>query len=84
MSQHLLNDCYFQWLDTIVLKWLTRIYNQGSLKIEYNKERTREVLKDFRIKLEYYLYETYAHIIIDQFFNIIIGNYSIIQNIFQK
>lgn len=61
-----------QWLDSVVLNWLTRIYNQGSLKIEAQNARVKDVLKEFRIKLEYYLYETYAHIIIDQFFTVII------------
>lgn len=63
----------FQWLDTVVLNWLTRIYNQGSLKIDAQNARVKDVLKEFRVKLEYYLYETYAHIIIDQFFTVIIG-----------
>lgn len=58
----------------MVLNWLTRIYNQGSLKIEAHNARVKDVLKEFRVKLEYYLYETYAHIIIDQFFTVIIGN----------
>lgn len=58
----------------MVLNWLTRIYNQGSLKIEAHNVRVKDVLKEFRVKLEYYLYETYAHIIIDQFFTVIIGN----------
>lgn len=62
-------------MDTIVLNWLTRIYNQGSLKIEPQNSKINDVLKEFRVKLEYYLYETYAHIIIDQFFNIIIGEF---------
>lgn len=57
----------------MVLNWLTRIYNQGSLKIEAHNARVKDVLKEFRVKLEYYLYETYAHIIIDQFFTVIIG-----------
>lgn len=57
----------------MVINWLTRIYNQGSLKIEAHNARVRDVLKEFRVKLEYYLYETYAHIIIDQFFTVIIG-----------
>lgn len=57
----------------MVINWLTRIYNQGSLKIEAHNARVRDVLKEFRVKLVYYLYETYAHIIIDQFFTVIIG-----------
>lgn len=64
-----------QWLDTIVLNWLTRIYNQGSLRVDPQNSRIRKVLKEFRIKLEYFLYDTYAHIIIEQFFNIIIGEF---------
>lgn len=55
------------------MNWLTRIYNQGSLKIDSQNEPTKSILNEFRVKLEYYLYETYAHIIVDQFFNIIIG-----------
>lgn len=68
-----MNLCSRQWLDTVVLNWLTRIYNQGSLKIDAHNARVKDVLKEFRVKLEYYLYETYAHIIIDQFFTVIIG-----------
>lgn len=68
-------DDLLQWLDGIVLNWLTRIYNQGSLKIDAHNLKIRKVLKEFRIKLEYYLYDTYAHIIIEQFFNIIIGEF---------
>lgn len=68
-------DNLLQWLDTIVLNWLTRIYNQGSLKIDPHNFKIRKVLREFRIKLEYYLYDTYAHIIIEQFFNIIIGEF---------
>lgn len=67
-----------QWLDTVVLNWLTRIYNQGSLKIDAQNARVRDVLKEFRVKLEYYLYETYAHIIIDQFFTVIIGKWVVL------
>lgn len=54
-----------------MLNWLTRIYNKGSLKIP--DINTIEFIEDFKIKLSYYLYETYANIIIEQFFNIIIG-----------
>lgn len=64
---------HFQWLDTIVLNWLTRIYNQGSSRLDQSRPKAYDVLKDFRVKLEYYLYQTYADNIIEQFFNIIIG-----------
>lgn len=62
-----------QWLNTIVLNWLTRIFNQGSLKIDADNSKILKVVHDFRIKLEYFLFDTYAHIIIEQFFDIIIG-----------
>lgn len=64
------------------MNWLTRIYNQGSLKIEVHNARVKDVLKEFRVKLEYYLYETYAHIIIDQFFTVIIGTEYILKTTF--
>lgn len=64
---------FFQWLDSIVLSWLTRIFNQGSLKISANDSQITTTIADFKVKLGYYLFETYANIIIDQFFNIIIG-----------
>lgn len=54
------------------MNWLTRIFNQGSLKIDECQVNTLAILKDFRVKLEYYLYETYANIIIEQLFDIII------------
>lgn len=66
-----------------MINWLTRIYNQGSLKIEAHNARVRDVLKEFRVKLEYYLYETYAHIIIDQFFTVIIGIYLLLWHLFR-
>lgn len=64
-----------QWLNTIVLNWLTRIFNQGSLKIDAENSKILKVLHDFRIKLEYFLFDTYAHIVIEQFFDIIIGEH---------
>ncbi|CAD7078540.1 unnamed protein product [Hermetia illucens] len=61
-----------KWLDTIVINWLTRIFNRGSSKISEGDGYTHNVIENFRIKLSYFLYETYAKLIIDQFFNIII------------
>lgn len=62
-----------KWLKTIVLNWLTRIYNHGSLEISKTDKKTQDGVQVFQVKLTYFLYETYAKTIIEQFFNIIIG-----------
>lgn len=59
------------WLEQNALNWLTHIYNMGSLHI--TAAETQKIVNGFKVKLSYYLYETYANTIIDQFFNIIIG-----------
>ncbi|KAG5679053.1 hypothetical protein PVAND_008650 [Polypedilum vanderplanki] len=69
-TQHLKN--LEKWLDTIVLEWLTRIYNNGSSKLDPTNTKIRESINCFQMKLKYFLYEKYANSIIDQFFNIII------------
>ncbi|XP_055920169.1 anaphase-promoting complex subunit 2 [Eupeodes corollae] len=61
-----------KWLEGIVLNWLTRIFNRGHLKIDAEDTKIQEVIQDFKVKLTYFLYETYANIIIEQFFSIII------------
>lgn len=64
---------FLQWLDTIVLNWLTRIFNQGTLKVSSNDGHITTIIADFKVKLGYYMIETYANTIIEQFFNIIVG-----------
>lgn len=65
-----------KWLDAVVFNWLTRIYNQMTVQsvdsADSANDRMSKVLREFRVKLEYYLYDTYAHIIIDQFFTVIV------------
>lgn len=61
-----------QWLNSVVLNWLTRIYNRGSLSVTETDEKITLAVKNFQIKLNFYLYEVYANTIIDQFFNIIV------------
>lgn len=64
-----------RWLDTIVLNWLSQIYDQST-----NKQAPK-LVDNFRVKLSSFMYEKYASTIIDQFFNIIIGmNLIIIQS----
>lgn len=60
------------WLESIVLEWLTRIYNGGSSKIEQSNTKMFDSMNYFKMKLNYFLIEKYANNIIDQFFNIII------------
>lgn len=60
------------WLDTIVVEWLTRIYNNGSSKLDPGNAKMCDSISCFKMKLKYYLFEKYANTIIDQFFNIII------------
>lgn len=57
-----------RWLDTIVLSWLKRIYEESG-------ERADHLVAHFKVKLSSYLYEKYASTIIEQFFNIIIGEW---------
>lgn len=66
-----------KWLDAVVFNWLKRIYHQcDAQSADSAEDRMSKVLREFRVKLEYYLYDTYAHIIIDQFFTVIVGNTS--------
>ncbi|XP_001845662.2 anaphase-promoting complex subunit 2 [Culex quinquefasciatus] len=61
-----------RWLNTVVLQWLTRIYNRGSLTIAPGNVKIEEAIGNFQTKLSFYLYENYANAIIEQFFGIII------------
>jgi len=61
------NSIYLQWLETVVMGWLHRVYGDFSddedvLELEVSKK-----------KLLHFLYETYTKTRVDEFFNIIIG-----------
>ncbi|XP_074113852.1 anaphase promoting complex subunit morula [Cotesia typhae] len=60
------------WLETVVMSWLKRIYSGGSSKTETLSENIREAILKFKRKLSHYLYETYTKIRIEQLFDIII------------
>ncbi|KAI4472859.1 hypothetical protein M0802_016461 [Mischocyttarus mexicanus] len=60
------------WLETVVMNWLIRIYSGGFSKTVSLRDDIREAVIKFKRKLSYYLYETYTRIRIDQLFNIII------------
>ncbi|XP_067004982.2 anaphase-promoting complex subunit 2 [Anabrus simplex] len=55
------------WLETVVMKWLTRVYKSGSVD-NSNEAHVRK----FTYKLYHFLYETYTRTRIEQLFNIII------------
>lgn len=57
----------FQWLDTVVVGWLTRLYHSGP-----ENPSLKEKLNIFKQKLQHLLYETYTRLRIDQLFTIII------------
>ncbi|XP_037945697.1 anaphase-promoting complex subunit 2-like [Teleopsis dalmanni] len=82
MTDHIKNNCYGiidrshlkkleMWLDEVVLSWLAKTFNKNSLHIDEN-EKSENFVQCFRVKLTYFLYETFAHSVIEQFFNIII------------
>lgn len=61
------------WLNTVVLQWLTRIFNNGSLQVNPRNKLGKETVDRLMCRLQYYMYEKYALTIIDQFFQIIIN-----------
>lgn len=62
-----LND----WLGTVVLSWLVRIYS-GSLETTIMPKKTSDAIETFKQKLQHYMHETYTKVRIEQLFNIII------------
>ncbi|XP_040156156.1 anaphase-promoting complex subunit 2 [Anopheles arabiensis] len=62
-----------QWLNTVVMEWLTRIYNKGSLQIHPHHTALQRHIAQMQSKLLFYMYDKYANTIVDQFFQIIIN-----------
>lgn len=60
------------WLETVVVSWLIRIYSGGFSKIVSLSEQTRNAIDKFKQKLSHFLYETYTRFRIEQLFDIII------------
>ncbi|XP_059613916.1 anaphase-promoting complex subunit 2 [Phlebotomus argentipes] len=65
-------DTLEKWLSAIVINWLIRIYNLGCLKIDEENAKMKATIAEFHMKLNFFMYETYANVIIEQFFDIII------------
>ncbi|XP_050072708.1 anaphase-promoting complex subunit 2 [Anopheles maculipalpis] len=62
-----------RWLNTVVMQWLTRIYNKGSLQINPEQTSLQRNIAKMQRKLLFYTYDKYANMIVDQFFQIIIN-----------
>uniref|UniRef100_A0AAG5DBB4 Anaphase-promoting complex subunit 2 n=1 Tax=Anopheles atroparvus TaxID=41427 RepID=A0AAG5DBB4_ANOAO len=62
-----------QWLNTVVMQWLTRIFNQGSLQVKPTSKLVGKSVERFMNKLRFYMYEKYAFTIMTQFFQVIIN-----------
>lgn len=60
------------WLETVVMSWLIRIYSGGFSKITFLSDQTRTAIDKFKQKLSHFLYETYTRFRIEQLFDIII------------
>ncbi|XP_076672379.1 anaphase promoting complex subunit morula [Andrena cerasifolii] len=60
------------WLETVVMSWLIRVYSGGFSKIVSLSDQTREAIHKFKQKLSHFLYETYTKFRIEQLFDIII------------
>ncbi|XP_012523576.2 anaphase-promoting complex subunit 2 isoform X2 [Monomorium pharaonis] len=60
------------WLETVVMNWLMRVYSGGFSKTVALSNEVRDAINKFKHKLSHFLYETYTNIRIDHLFNIII------------
>lgn len=60
------------WLETVVMNWLIRIYSGGSSRSLSIDPKVRTAINIFKQKLVYFLYETYTRVRVDQLFNIVI------------
>ncbi|KAL0103028.1 hypothetical protein PUN28_018377 [Cardiocondyla obscurior] len=60
------------WLETVVMNWLIRVYSGGFSKTVTLSDEVRQAINKFKQKLSHFLYETYTNIRIDHLFNIII------------
>ncbi|XP_011163041.2 anaphase-promoting complex subunit 2 isoform X2 [Solenopsis invicta] len=60
------------WLETVVMNWLIRVYSGGFSKTVALSDEIRDAINKFKHKLSHFLYETYTNIRIDHLFNIII------------
>lgn len=56
------------------MTWLTCIFTEWKSKDDISQEKIPKSVQAFKVKLTYFMYETFAQNVISQFFSIIIGN----------
>jgi len=60
------------------MTWLTSIFTECKPGNDVSQEPIPETVQAFKVKLTYFMYETFAQNVISQFFSIIIGKFNII------
>ncbi|EDW57058.1 anaphase-promoting complex subunit 2 [Drosophila sechellia] len=60
------------WLSDVIMSWLTNIFTEWKSKDSITDIEVPESVKSFKVKLTYFMYETFAQSVIGQFFSIII------------
>ncbi|XP_017045172.1 anaphase-promoting complex subunit 2 [Drosophila ficusphila] len=60
------------WLSDVIMSWLTNIFTEWKSKDSINGQEVPDSVKSFKVKLTYFMYETFAQSVIGQFFSIII------------
>ncbi|EDW01938.1 anaphase-promoting complex subunit 2 [Drosophila grimshawi] len=60
------------WINDIVMTWLTTIFSECKSKDDISEEKIPKSVQAFKVKLTYFMYETFAQNVISQFFSIII------------
>ncbi|XP_017013477.2 anaphase-promoting complex subunit 2 [Drosophila takahashii] len=60
------------WLSDVIMSWLTNIFTEWKSKDSVTDMEVPESVKSFKVKLTYFMYETFAQSVIGQFFSIII------------
>ncbi|XP_039955850.1 anaphase-promoting complex subunit 2 [Bactrocera neohumeralis] len=60
------------WLDETIINWLRKIFSHVCMHSQTPETCTSNIIKGFKVKLTYFLYEHFALSIIEQFFSIII------------
>lgn len=60
------------WLSDVIMSWLTNIFTEWKSKDSISDIEVPESVKSFKVKLTYFMYETFAQSVIGQFFSIII------------
>lgn len=53
--------------------WLTSIFTEWKSRDDISQEKIPKSVQAFKVKLTYFMYETFAQNVISQFFSIIIG-----------